>query len=82
MAIYEFLCTKCNQEFEVMRPISKADEPASCLKCGTTGEKLASVFASGSGYSVKGPDKGAFRGTETKTKPRSSEKGARRRKKA
>lgn len=82
MAVYEYLCPKCNREFEVMRPISKADEPASCPKCGTTGEKLVSVFLSRADYSIKGPDKDAFRGKKTKTQARPAKKGATRKKKA
>ena len=36
MAIYEYLCPKCNQGFRVERPISKADELDRCPECGTT----------------------------------------------
>ena len=82
MAVYEFVCPKCNKEFELTRPISKADEPASCPKCGAIGKRLVSVFSSGSGFSIKGPNKDAFRGKETKTQTRSVRKGANRRKKA
>jgi putative FmdB family regulatory protein len=61
MAIYEYFCPKCKAEFELMRPISKADEPASCPKCGSQGEKLVSVFASKADFYLKVPEKGAFR---------------------
>jgi len=63
MAYYEFFCPKCKQEFEIKRPINEADKPGSCPRCGTTGERLISVFAAKAGYSFKGPDKDAFRGT-------------------
>ena len=82
MAVYEFLCPKCNQEFELKRPISEADKPASCPKCGTTGKKLVSVFSSKAEYSIKGPEKDAFRGTGIKTRSRPSKKATRRNKKA
>lgn len=82
MAVYEFLCRKCNHEFEVMRPISKADEPSSCPKCGTIGEKLASVFSLKAEYSVTGPEKDAFRGTKDKTQSRTGKEVIRRSNKA
>ena len=61
MAIYEYYCRNCKQEFELMRPIGKANEPAKCPKCGGEAEKLPSVFGSTAGYSIKVPDKKAFR---------------------
>jgi putative FmdB family regulatory protein len=61
MPIYEYWCPKCRREFEQMRPMSKADEPAACPTCGTTSQKLPSVFASGSGYTIKVPAKDALR---------------------
>ncbi len=66
MAIYEYFCPMCKQEFEVMRPISKADEPAACPKCGAPGEKLLSVFASNLDYKLQVPSKSPFRGDRTK----------------
>lgn len=62
MAIYEYRCAKCNAQFEVMRPISKADDPAVCLKCGGEGRKLPSLFASGESYKLNVPKGDAFRG--------------------
>ena len=61
MAIYEFRCAKCGAEFEAMRSMSKADEPAPCPRCGGQGVKLLSVFASGESYKLRLPDKGPLR---------------------
>ncbi|MFC2017876.1 zinc ribbon domain-containing protein [Chloroflexota bacterium] len=82
MAVYEYLCPKCNQEFELKWPISESDNPASCPKCGTTGKKLVSVFSSKAEYNIKGPEKDAFRGTGVKIGPRPGKKAPRRSKKA
>jgi hypothetical protein len=47
--------------FELMRPISKADEPAKCPKCDSKDEKLVSVFASAAEGTLKVPEKDALR---------------------
>ncbi len=62
MAIYEYFCPQCRQLFEVIRPMSKANEPAFCPKCNAQSERLPSVFASTADSSIKVPDKDAFRG--------------------
>lgn len=64
MAIYEYYCKKCSQEFEVARPMSEADKPAKCPKCGSPADKLPSVFGSTAGYGLKVPEKKAFRKRE------------------
>ena len=61
MPIYEFSCTKCQKEFEVMRRMSKIDDPAPCPTCGTLGEREVSVFASKVNFYIKPPAKGAYR---------------------
>ena len=35
MAIYEYLCPRCQTEFDLMRPMSEADRPAACPECGS-----------------------------------------------
>lgn len=45
MPIYEYYCTKCGQEFELMRPVSQSSEPAPCGACGEPGERQLSNFA-------------------------------------
>jgi putative FmdB family regulatory protein len=62
MPIYEYWCSKCKKEFEQMRPISQSGSPADCPDCGTSSEKLPSVFASKENYTIKVPRSAAFRG--------------------
>lgn len=61
MPVYEFVCPKCQTEFEVMRPLSRLDEPALCPRCGQRGERLMSVFGSKVDYYMKAPARDAFR---------------------
>ena len=61
MPIYEYWCTKCGADFELMRSFVEAGKPAHCPKCNSKGKKLLSVFASTAGYNIKIPDKKPFR---------------------
>ena len=61
MPIYEYWCEKCGKEFEQMRPMSQSSEPAACPTCGSSSEKLPSVFASKENYTIKVPRGQAFR---------------------
>ena len=45
MPIYEYYCATCNAEFEALRPVSKADEPAPCKTCGQPGKRQLSTFS-------------------------------------
>ena len=69
MPIYEFVCTKCNTEFEAMRPFSQANQPANCPKCQAEGQRLVSGFASKVGFYIKAPVKDPLR------KPQADKKG-------
>ncbi len=69
MPIYEYNCTKCGMDFELMRSFSEVDEPADCPKCKVKGKRLLSVFASTADSSIKVPDKGPFRRMSRKAKP-------------
>ena len=71
MPIYEYRCSKCGKEFELMRPFSQADEPAPCPSCGASGEKLLSVFASTFGFSIQVPAKQPLREPAKKSRKRS-----------
>ena len=53
MAVYEYLCPKCRNEFELMRPISEAEKPAKCPTCGSKAQKLISSFGSKTGGSIQ-----------------------------
>ena len=44
MPVYEFICTKCNSKFELMRPFSDAGKGASCPKCHTEAQRVFSPF--------------------------------------
>ena len=46
MPIYEYRCPTCDVKFELMRPMSRADEPASCPHGHGEARRLVSVFAS------------------------------------
>jgi len=35
MPIYEYLCKDCGTRFELIKPMSAADEKASCPKCAS-----------------------------------------------
>ena len=45
MPIYEYICTACDNRFELMRPISRASEPADCPSCHHPAPRVLSRFA-------------------------------------
>ena len=45
MPIYEYLCPECKLRFELLRPMSRADEAASCPRCHGSGLRVLSTFA-------------------------------------
>ena len=45
MPIYEYYCSKCDIDFELIRPVSQVDSPAECKECGEPGERQLSNFA-------------------------------------
>lgn len=64
MPIYEYHCTKCKTEFELIRPISEADKAAACPKCNSQAEKLVSGFGSKTGSYIQVPTKPFRKTTE------------------
>lgn len=46
MPVYEFRCTTCDARFEERRPMSGANEPATCPDGHAGAVRLLSVFAS------------------------------------
>ena len=46
MPIYEYSCTKCNNKFEQLRPISQCDQDAECPKCKKPAKRAVSKFVS------------------------------------
>lgn len=45
MPLYEYYCRQCAAKFELLRPMSRMDEPASCSKGHPAGERVLSLFA-------------------------------------
>ncbi len=46
MALYEYRCAECEERFDLMRPMSAADDPAPCPECGSEGsQRVISNFA-------------------------------------
>ena len=56
MAVYEFRCTSCLEEFELMRPVREANKAVRCPKCDSEAEMLISGFGSKIGSYLKPPD--------------------------
>ncbi|MDT7942964.1 MAG: zinc ribbon domain-containing protein [Dehalococcoidia bacterium] len=54
MPIYEYYCHRCQTRFELLRPMSRRDEAATCPQGHEGAERLLSIFA-------------AFRGGEGST---------------
>lgn len=45
MPIYEYVCLDCDQQFEMRRGFSQADDPATCPECGgQQARRLLSTF--------------------------------------
>ncbi len=45
MPIYEYYCTKCGLDFELIRSVSHSDDPAPCSECGEPADRQLSNFA-------------------------------------
>jgi len=45
MPIYEYVCLKCKSKFELLRPMSQANERVSCPHCHSQAERALSSFA-------------------------------------
>ena len=45
MPIYEYVCSGCGLKFELLRPLSQANEGASCPHCRKSAERVFSAFA-------------------------------------
>ncbi len=62
MAIYEYRCGSCGNEFELKRMMSEMDVPAPCPRCKGKSARLFSVFAaSNTGVGIIPSAKQAFR---------------------
>ena len=45
MPLYEYFCAKCAAKYELLRPIGRADERATCPQGHASGTRVLSVFA-------------------------------------
>lgn len=45
MPLYEYYCKPCSKKFELLRPMSRADEPATCPQGHGSAARMLSVFA-------------------------------------
>lgn len=80
MAVYEYRCPKCRKEFELMRPMSEAEKPAKCPKCGSKAQKLMSGLGSKTGDSIQPTGKPLRKKTVVRA-PSSKAKAAKKKKK-
>ena len=44
MPVYEYVCQECSAKFDLKRPMSQSDNPATCPECTGVGERVYSVF--------------------------------------
>ena len=45
MPVYEYYCSKCDRDFEMIRPVSQSDSTADCSECGEPSNRQLSNFA-------------------------------------
>ena len=45
MPIYEYYCPKCGSKFEELRPLARADAPATCARGHSGATRTLSMFA-------------------------------------
>ena len=45
MPVYEYYCEGCQLEYEVIRPVSRMDDPAPCANCNQNGRRQLSNFS-------------------------------------
>jgi putative FmdB family regulatory protein len=57
MPIYEYVCTKCNTEFELRFSFSDANCTPLCPKCYSAVERLTSSFACKTGGNIQAAEK-------------------------
>jgi putative FmdB family regulatory protein len=45
MPLYEYYCRECQSKFELLRAMSRSDEPGTCLQGHEGAQRVFSVFA-------------------------------------
>ena len=63
MPLYEYYCTRCGERFEMLRPIGRATEPATCPQGHGGAKRTLSMFASVSREGGLGEAPSAFGST-------------------
>ncbi len=59
MALYEYRCRTCDTVFELRRPMSQSNEPATCPEGHEGAVRMLSVFASVGASAAMAPSAGA-----------------------
>lgn len=62
MPLYEYYCTKCGAKYELLRSMSRSDDPATCPKGHKGGARTLSLFASVTNKSGDAGFPGAYDG--------------------
>ena len=57
MPAYEYFCSACKMEFELIRPFNESVKPARCPKCKSEAQKLISGFACKTGDCIQASPK-------------------------
>ena len=57
MPIYEFVCNKCQIEFELRLSFSQIDSTALCPECYADAQRLTSSFACKTGGNIQAAEK-------------------------
>ena len=63
MPIYEYVCSDCSSKFELLRPLSEADQEAPCPHCQKPARRKMSTFACFSNSSAGVPTRIAGTGS-------------------
>jgi putative FmdB family regulatory protein len=45
MPLYEYYCAECENKFELLRPMSRSDDPATCPNGHERAQRTLSVFS-------------------------------------
>jgi len=45
MPLYEYYCSQCETKFELLRPMSRSDDPAACPNGHNGAQRVLSVFS-------------------------------------
>jgi putative FmdB family regulatory protein len=57
MPIYEYICAKCNFEFQLRLPLSESDKAVTCPQCNAKAQKLFSSFGCKTGGNLQASKK-------------------------